>query len=275
MPYGDVEDRRDTVSLPGEVALEDQLEQILLTLRRRARGVRGSVIADANGLPVAGDIRGGMSSSVLSAMSTLIAQSAGSVFENLSLPIADFVLMEGPLANVAVTTISEGQVSLLALVEKTTNLGVLKIEMKRAARGIAEALGFAFGGHANISELFILHRDGRLIRHYSDALRTDLDRDILGGMLVGVQDFVKQTLATKEGTLDQMRYGEYTIFFVRGTDVIAAAVARDGDSESVQYQVMDALQEFEDRFRSTLKNWTGEANAFPGIDKCFEKVLRS
>ncbi len=275
MPSGDVLERREAVAVPGDAALEDQLEQILQTLRRRARGVRGSVIADANGLAVASDIRGGLSSSVLSAMSTLIAQSAGSVFENLSMPNADFILMEGPAANVAVTAVPEGEVSLLALVEKSTNLGVLKIEMKRAARGVAGALGFAFGGHASISELFILHRDGLLIRHYSDALRTDLDRDILGGMLVGVQDFVKQTLATKEGTLDQMRYGEYTIHFIRGTDVIAAAVARDGDSESVQYQVMDALQEFEDRYRSVLKDWTGEANAFPGIDKCFERVLRS
>jgi hypothetical protein len=38
---------------------------------------------------------------------------------------------------------------------------------------------------------------------------------------------------------------------------------------------MDALQEFEERYRTTLKSWTGDANAFPGIDKCFEKVLRS
>ena len=274
MPRGEVEERVETILSPDEQGIETQLEQILVRLRHRARGVRGSVIADANGLAVAVDTRGGMSASVLSAMSTLIAQSAASVFGNLSLPHPDFILMEGPLANVAVATMSEGDVSLLALVEKSTNLGVLKIEMRRAARGIGEALGLAFGGRANISELFILHKSGLLIRHYSDALRTDLDRDILGGMLVGVQDFVKQTLATKEGTLDQMRYGEYTIFFVRGTEVIAAAVARDGDSESVQYQVLDAVQEFEDRYRSVLKAWTGELNAFPGIDSCFEKVLR-
>ncbi len=275
MPRGEVEARVDALAAPEEQGIETQLESALAQLRRRARGVRGSVIADANGLPVAVDVREGVSAAALSAMSTLIAQSAASVFENLDLPTADFILLEGPKANVAVTTIPEAGVSLLALVERTTNLGVLKIEMKRAARGIAEALGVAFGGRANITELFVLHKSGLLIRHYSDTLRTDLDRDILGGMLVGVQDFVKQTLATKQGSLDQMRYGEYTIFFVRGTDVIAAAVVREGDAESVQYQVMDALQEFEERYRGTLKDWTGEPNAFPGIDSCFEKVLRA
>jgi len=275
MPRGDVEDVRDLAAAGEEPGLENQLEQILLQLRRRARGVRGSVIADANGLAVAGDIRAGMSSGVLSAMSTLIAQSAGGVFDNLSMPNPDFILMEGPQANVAVITMSGGELSLLALVEKATNLGVLKIEMKRASRGIAQSLGLALGGRADICELFILHNSGLLLRHYSDSLRTDIDRDILGGMLVGVQDFVKQTLASKEGRLDQMRYGDYTIFFVRGAEVIAAAVVREGDAESVEYQVMDALQEFEERYRTTLKSWTGDANAFPGIDKCFEKVLRA
>jgi predicted regulator of Ras-like GTPase activity (Roadblock/LC7/MglB family) len=275
MPRDEVEELRESVAVGEEPALENQLEQILLRLRRRARGVRGSVVADANGLSVAGDIRPGMSSGVLSAMSTLIAQSTGSVFENLNMPNADFVLMEGPAANVAVITMSGADLSLLVLAEKATNLGILKIEMKRAAHGIAQALGLAFGGRAEICELFVLHRDGLLLRHYSDSLRTDLDRDILGGMLVGVQDFVKQTLATKPGTLDQMRYGEYTIFFVRGADVIAAAVVREGDAESVQYQVMDAVQEFEERYRTTLKSWTGDVNAFPGIDACFEKVLRN
>lgn len=216
-----------------------------------------------------------MNPGVLSAMSTLIAQSTSSVFENLSLPDADFILMEGPAANVAVIKVSGGELTLLALVDKATNLGVLKLEMKRAAHRIEETLGLAFGHRAEITELFVLHKNGILLRHYSDTLRTDMDREILGGMLVGVQDFVKQTLATKEGALDQMRYGEYTILFVRGSYAIAAAVVRDGDTEGVQYQVMDALQDFEERHGPTLKAWSGDMNAFPGIDACFEKLLRT
>lgn len=275
MPRGDVEDRVDSLSLEGEDGIEDQLEQILGQLRRRARGVRGSVVADSNGLTIAKDIRTGMSPSVLSAMSTLIAESASGVFENLRMTRPDFILMEGPEANVAVTHMSSGGVSLLVLADKSTNLGVLKLEMKQVSRRIGEVLGFVFGGSAHISELFVMHKSGVLIRHYSDALRTDIDRDILSGMLVAVQGFVKQTLATKAGSLDQMRFGEYTIFFVRGTNVIAAAVAKDADSESVQYQVMDALQGFEERYGTTLASWSGDTSAFPGIDESFEDVLRS
>lgn len=275
MPRDEVVDRVEAPALEAEDGIEGQLEQILVQLRRRARGVRGSVVADTNGLTIAKDIRSGVSSSVLSAMSTLIAESAAGVFENLRMSRPDFVLMEAPQANVAVTHMAGGGVSLLVLAEKATNLGVLKLEMKQASRRIAEALGFVFGTPSHISELFIMHKSGVLIRHYSDSLRTDVDRDVLGGMLVAVQGFVKQTLATKAGSLDQMRYGEYTIFFIRGTNVIAAAVAKDADSETVQYLVMDALQDFEERHGVTLAAWNGDTSAFPGLDESFEKVLRT
>lgn len=274
MPQDDAGESRRGAPPVGESGLGNVFEQILAELRRRAKGVRGAVIADANGLAVAGDIRGGMNSGLLSAMSTLMAQSAASVFDNLGMPSADFIVMEGPTADVAVMVMSGGELSLLALVDKSTNRGVLRIEMKHAARRIAEVMGLAFGRRAEISELFVLHRTGLLLRHYSDALRTDVDRNTLEGMLVAIQDFMKQTLATKEGALDQMRYREYTILFVRGTDVIAAAAVREGDAESVQDPLMDALQEFEERYRDALKSWTGDAGAFPGIDAYFEKLVR-
>jgi len=111
------------------------------------------------------------------------------------------------------------------------------------------ALGFGSSHKAGISELFIMTKGGLLLRHYSDSLRTDVDRDALGGMLVAVQQFVQQTLASK-------------------------SVANEGDAESLQYHVLDALQDFEDRYASTLESWNGDVAAFPGIDDCFEKVVK-
>lgn len=274
MPHGEAEEPARTLTLDDD-GFEATLEETLVRLRRRVRAVRGCVVADRNGLTVAKDVRPGMDAAVLAAMSTLIAESAGGVFENLGMPAADFILMEAPQANVAVTYSRESGVSLLVLTDKSANLGVLKIEMKRASRTIAESLGFAFAKQSRISELFVMHKSGLLLRHYSDSLRTDLDRDLLGGMLVGVQDFVKQTLAAKPGSLDQLRYGEYTIFFVRGNEVVAAAVATDSDSDEIQYRVMDAIQDFEERHGATLKAWNGDVAAFPGIDASFERVLRT
>jgi predicted regulator of Ras-like GTPase activity (Roadblock/LC7/MglB family) len=265
----------ETVSV-GLEGVEAALDDVLQGLRRKIKGVRGSVVADANGLTVASDIRGTVTSSVLAAMSTLIAQSAGSVFENIGMEGPDSILMEGPQSNVIVKYIPVANVTLLALVEKTTNLGILKIEIDRAAEGVATALGFFTRTEVRtgISELFVMTKGGLLIRHYSDTLRTDLDRDALSGMLVAVQQFVQQMLASKSGNLTQLRYGEQSIFFFRGNHTVAAAVAKDANLEALQYHVLDALQDFEDRYGATLESWNGNVDAFPGLDDCFEKIIK-
>ncbi len=188
--------RKAALSNFSDEGIEGQLGKILGEFRRKTNGIRGSVIADGNGLTVASDIQGAVSPAVLSAMSTLIAQSGARVFENIEMAGPSFIIMDGDQANVAVVQFAAGDVSLLTLIDRSANLGVLKIEMKRTAAKIAEALGIAFGTSTGISELFIITKGGILIRHYSDTLRTDLDRDILSGMLVAVQEFVKQTRAS-------------------------------------------------------------------------------
>src|SRR5205809_5099703 len=157
-----------TKSLEG---IEAQLDEVLQQLRRKVRGVRGSVVADSNGLTIASDIREGVSPATLAAMSTLIAQSAGSVFENIEMPGPDLIMMEGPESNVVVMHIPIADVTLLTLMDKTTNIGVLKIEMGKATQGIATALGFGTTHKAAMSELFIMTKVGPLIRHYSHSLR--------------------------------------------------------------------------------------------------------
>src|SRR2546426_1149637 len=159
-------------------------------------------------------------------------------------------------------------------------LGKILSEFRRKTNGIrgsviADGWGLAFGTASGIWELFIITKAGILIRHYSDSLRTDVDRDILSGMLVAVQEFVKQTLSSKAGNLDELRYGTYTVHFVRGLHTIAAAVAKDMDAEHVKYAVSDALQDFEDRYAGILPTWNGDVAEFAGVDECFEKVLKA
>ena len=60
---------------------------------------------------------------------------------------------------------------------------------------------------AIIDEVFLMYRDGRLIKHFTRRLKPDVDQDILSGMLTAVQEFVKDTFRGEEGELDQMKFG--------------------------------------------------------------------
>src|SRR5947199_6293627 len=148
--------RKAALSNFSDEGIEGQLGKILSEFRRKTNGIRGSVISDGNGLRVASDIQAAISPAVLSAMSTLIAQSGARVFENIQMSGPSFLIMDGDQANVAVVQFAAGYVSLLTLVDRAANLGVLKLEMKLTAPRIAEALVLAFGTASGLSELFII-----------------------------------------------------------------------------------------------------------------------
>src|SRR5437879_13847915 len=114
-------------------------------------------------------------------MSTLIAQSAGSVFENIGMPGPNLIIMEGPESNVVVMHIPIADVTLLTLMDKATNIGVLKIEMGKATHGNATALGFGTSHKATMWTLFIIMNGGILICRYSVSLRNAHYSDVLSG----------------------------------------------------------------------------------------------
>jgi len=258
-----------------EPDLRGDLEGILRELSQRAPGVLGAVIADESGLTVAGNAGHHEQVDVLAAMATLIARSADSVFETLSLPGPPVVLLEGPVSGVAVMRLGASEMNLLCYFSKSANIGLAKIEMRRVGQRLAEMLELGVPLSVGIEELFVMTRGGVLLRHYSSTLRTDIDRDILGGMLVAVQEFVKQTLSTKQGGLDELRYGAHTILFVRGSETVAAAVVRGAGSEDMKYPIMDALLAFESRFARELASWSGDLSVLPGIDDYFSKILHA
>lgn len=252
------------------------LDDLLLEVTARARGVRGSVISDRDGLPIASHFGEPIDVGVIAAMGTLLAQAADSVYDNLRLTKPEITVIEGKEANIAVLSLADGTATMLTIMDKGANIGFVKIEMRRAAARIAEALGHGTKeGRARIAELFVLHSGGTLIRHYSDTLRTDFDRDILGGMFTAIQSFVKAVLAAKGGALEEMRYGNQTICFVRGTHTIAAIVLAEGDPEVARYAVFDALKDFEEKYHAALESWDGTLHTLPGIDDCFSNVLHA
>src|SRR5437016_12936363 len=105
--------RKAALSNFSDEGIEGQLGKILGEFRRKTSGIRGSVIADGNGLSVASDIQGQVSSAVLSAMRTLIAQSGARVCEHLQMTGPSFIIMDGVKETVTCTHSAAGEVSLL------------------------------------------------------------------------------------------------------------------------------------------------------------------
>src|SRR2546423_8085752 len=120
MPRAEVQPEGMLVGRVSLEGIEAQLDEVLQQLRRKIRGVRGSVVADSNGLTIASDIRTGVSPATLAAMSTLIAQSAGSGFENMEMPGPNMIIMKGPESNVVVMNLPVAALTHVTVMQKST-----------------------------------------------------------------------------------------------------------------------------------------------------------
>ncbi len=133
--------------------------------------------------------------------------------------------------------------------------------------------GLGIKNKAMISELFLLHRSGELIRHHSRNLRPNVDSDLLSAMLVAVQNFVKESFNFREGDLEELKFGDEKIILIHGQHVILAAVI-DGPFPQRKVPVMrKSLEEIDNRFGPVLDKWSGLTEDLPKIDDVLSNVF--
>lgn len=101
-----------------------------------------------------------------------------------------------------------------------------KQAQKHAAGRGSEAVRSNAEANTLVEDLFLLHRRGVLIRHYTRRLRRMVDSDILGGMLTVIQEFVKDSFHAEPGHLNEIRFGEVRIQIAAGHSMILALVVR-------------------------------------------------
>ena len=129
-----------------------------------------------------------------------------------------------------------------------------------------------------IDEVFLLHRDGLLVKHYTRRLKPDVDSDILSGMLIAVQNFVNESFIgeaglKKEGLLDEMRFGQYRILLTRGKYVIVAAVISGSHLERVPVQIRAAIDGLERELGPVLERWDGNMEEVTGADRYMQDLI--
>jgi hypothetical protein len=110
---------------------------------------------------------------------------------------------------------------------------------------------------AVIDEIFFMTNDGRLIKHFTRRLRPDMDEDILSGMLVAVQDFIKDSFRDRQASLDEMKFGKFEILLGRGKHIILATILLGEEMESIRPQVAKCVEDIESEFGDILEDWDG------------------
>ncbi len=124
-----------------------------------------------------------------------------------------------------------------------------------------------------IEDVLLLHRSGLLLKHYTRRLRPNMDSDVLSGMLVAVQEFIKDSFRGEGGSLDEIRFGEMRIKVLEGKWTIIAALIRGEASPEHRAQMVAALKDLETKYEDLLIDWDGTMDRIPEVDRIMTRLV--
>jgi len=115
-----------------------------------------------------------------------------------------------------------------------------------------------------VEHAFLLHRSGMLIAAKGRALR---DADLLGGMLVVVQQSIKRGLADPAAVLQEMRFNGKTLVLVHGANTLVAAVTDGAPRLWLRHRLRTVVAGFERANPLDLTRWNGDLGRLEGVDR--------
>jgi hypothetical protein len=136
-------------------------------------------------------------------------------------------------------------------------------------------------GKFEVEQLFLVYRDGRLISHAGatattpdDIEREKSEKEVLGGMLSAVQDFVADSLKHKEkGELSKLEYGDFKIALERGKHTFLAAFISGNVTKELRGKMKSVITEFEVRNESVIRGWDGDIARLVDVDESIQALI--
>ena len=126
-----------------------------------------------------------------------------------------------------------------------------------------------------IEEVFLIHRSGLLLTHFSKTIKPEKDRDLLVAMLTAVQSFVHEAFTRGPGgELREMDFGEGKLVLCRG-EMSSLAVLVHGRRTPIglSRRVKRTLATVEGTFGEAILEWDGLAEDMAGADHLIAKGL--
>jgi len=139
---------------------------------------------------------------------------------------------------------------------------------------VQRTVGLPSIGRSGADEIFLLHRSGLVLEHFSRQPFPRADSDIVGGMMAAMRMFVEDSLSPYSGHLREIRFGSGNIVFVNGENVTLAAVNARGKSARFANRAMRFLREFERTNGEALQNFDGVSGGLQGVHTLVHRFTR-
>jgi len=117
-----------------------------------------------------------------------------------------------------------------------------------------------------VEDVFLVHKDGRLIMSESRTFREALSGERSARMLKSLQKFIGETYVEKnEIGLKRIGFETNTMLVEQGANVRLAASVSEGEPKLLPLYMTEVLKNVEDKYGSLLSSWNGDTASLDGI----------
>ncbi len=127
---------------------------------------------------------------------------------------------------------------------------------------------------SKVQEIFVLHSNGLVIAHAGSHEVTGIDRDMVGGMLTAIQNFVQEAFHTSEmDSLKSLSMGQLRVLIEAKGDVVVAVLFTGHEARELRKDVIRLMDELDQNFGTVIHDWRGEKRSVMGIQEWLDGVL--
>ncbi|HKZ89576.1 MAG TPA: hypothetical protein VJ300_04875 [Thermoplasmata archaeon] len=109
-----------------------------------------------------------------------------------------------------------------------------------------------------IDEVFVIAPSGLLVKHMSRTMMSDKDRDVVGGMISVVSNFVRDAFTEKDGQVQEIQLGGHRFIMYNEDNLVIAVMAGKGTTEDILHRLKHLSSLLKDRYGERLMTWDGE-----------------
>ena len=110
-----------------------------------------------------------------------------------------------------------------------------------------------------LEEVFVIGSNGLLIKHMSRTLMSEKDRDVVGGMISILSNFVREAFSERNGTnVQEITLGDHRFILCNDSGIVVAVLATRGATEDIVPRLRHLIALLVDRYGEALENWGGE-----------------
>ncbi|UCC93709.1 MAG: fibronectin type III domain-containing protein, partial [Thermoplasmata archaeon] len=124
-----------------------------------------------------------------------------------------------------------------------------------------------------IEQVFVVHRDGRLMAECSREDCSIADLDLMSSMLIAVQGLMQDGL--RRGSLKSIRYGDSLVLLSAGQYVNLAVVVYGEPDEELRESMESTVGRIETSFAGVIEEWTGDPSTLINLQGMVRHILEA